>query len=69
MNGQWAWLSRTWMRNAVSNPMPYYTRTLPNGKVEILRMADRKVVGTSDSKAKAEASIRARMMGEKRGNK
>lgn len=43
--------------------MPYTTKKL-DGKTAIIRKDTGKVVGKSDTKAKAEASIRARYMGE-----
>lgn len=48
--------------------MPYSIRNTGKGQrpVQIIRKADGKVVGTSVSKAKAEASVRARMAGEER---
>lgn len=43
--------------------MPY-TIKKQDRKWAIVRKTDGKVVGTSDSKAKAEASVRARLAGE-----
>lgn len=40
--------------------MPWIVRRQPNGKYAIVRKADGKVVDHSDSKAKADASVRAR---------
>ena len=45
--------------------MPYDIRKSKNG-YDIIRKADGKVVGTSDSLAKARASIGFRMSGEKK---
>ncbi len=46
--------------------MPYIIRKDSNsGKYKIVRKTDNKVVGTSDSKEKAEASVRARYANEK----
>ncbi len=47
--------------------MPYDLRHI-GGKVAIIRKADGKVVGHSDSMEKAQASIRARMAGENHGS-
>jgi len=44
--------------------MPYEIRRKANGKYEIYNKDKKKVVGTSDSKEKAKASIRARYAGE-----
>ncbi len=43
--------------------MPYTVKKVGN-KWVIIRKTDNKVVGHSDSKAKAEASVRARYAGE-----
>lgn len=43
--------------------MPYSVKKA-GSKYQIVRKTDGKVVGTSTSKAKAQASIRARMSGE-----
>lgn len=43
--------------------MPYKI-TKSGAKFQIIRKTDGKVVGTSDSKAKAESSVRARLAGE-----
>lgn len=45
--------------------MPYSVRK-SGSKYQIVRKTDGKVVGTSTSKAKAQASIRARYAGEKK---
>lgn len=45
--------------------MPYKLRRR-NGKVEIVRKADGKVVGRSENYDKAKASIKHRMSGEKK---
>lgn len=44
--------------------MPYDIKKQGANKYAIVRKTDGKVVGTSTTKAKAEASIRARMAGE-----
>ncbi len=46
--------------------MPWHVRKKGN-KYQIVKTSTGKVVGTSDSKAKAEASIRAREAGEANG--
>lgn len=48
--------------------MPYSLRNTGKGArpVKIIRQADGKVVGSSTSKAKADASVRMRMQGEER---
>jgi hypothetical protein len=46
--------------------MPYEVKK-QGGQWAIIRKTDGKVVGHSDSKAKAEASVRARMAGEHGG--
>ena len=43
--------------------MPYTIRKA-GVKFQIVRKTDGKVVGTSDTKAKAESSVRARLAGE-----
>lgn len=45
--------------------MPYIVKK-QKGKWIIVRKSDNTVVGHSDSKEKAEASVRARMAGEKK---
>ena len=45
--------------------MPYETR-FRNGRYEIVRKEDGKVVGSSDSKDKAERSIGYRLKGEEK---
>lgn len=47
--------------------MPYKLR-YRQGKVEIVRKADGKVVGRSDNYVKAKASVAHRMSGEKKRN-
>lgn len=47
--------------------MPYKLRRR-DGKVEIVRQADGKVVGRSDNYIKAKASIKHRLSGEKKQN-
>jgi len=44
--------------------MPYIIRKGPNGKWKIIKKITGEVVGSSDSKAKAEASVRARYANE-----
>lgn len=48
--------------------MPYAVRK-SGDKYQIIKKDTGKVVGTSDSKAKAQASIRARYAGENKGKK
>lgn len=48
--------------------MPYHIKK-SGGKFQIVRNEDNKVVGTSDTKAKAAASIRARMAGHSHKSK
>jgi hypothetical protein len=48
--------------------MPYRTRK-QGGKVLIIRERDGRVVGSSTSQKKANASVRARMAGERGGVK
>ena len=48
--------------------MPYKIRKVGN-KYKIIKSDTGKVVGTSDSKAKAQASIRARYAGENKKSK
>lgn len=48
--------------------MPYHVRKA-GSKYEIVRKEDGKVVGTSNSRQKAQASVRARMSGERRTKK
>ncbi len=44
--------------------MPWHIRKLPNGKFAIIKSTTGKQVGQSDTKEKAQASIRARWAGE-----